>query len=88
MTYAHSQSLTERELLALHSQVRSMQNMYGLSYKDAAHWLYHSEVQKLHEQHRALRMLNTITLTAEAAIKDINQKINDVDLEGGLKGAD
>jgi hypothetical protein len=41
------QALTQRELLNLHAEVQTLQGQHGLSYKDAAHRLYHAEVQKL-----------------------------------------
>jgi hypothetical protein len=39
--------LTPRELLRLHAEVKALQDQYGISYKDAAHRLYHGEIQKL-----------------------------------------
>jgi hypothetical protein len=39
--------LTQRELLVLHAEVKALQEQHGISYKDAAHRLYHAEVQKL-----------------------------------------
>jgi hypothetical protein len=39
--------LTQRELLRLHAEVKGLQDQYGISYKDAAHHLYHGEIQKL-----------------------------------------
>jgi hypothetical protein len=34
-------------MLNLHAEVKALQNMYGLSYKDAGHRLYMTEVEKL-----------------------------------------
>ena len=34
-------------MLALHAQVKALQQQYGLSYKDAAHRLYHSQLKVL-----------------------------------------
>ena len=39
------QRLTEQEMLVLHAKVKALQQRYGLSYKDAAHRLYHSELR-------------------------------------------
>ena len=39
--------MSQRELLHLHAEVKAVQEQYGISYKDAAHRLYHAEIQKL-----------------------------------------
>jgi hypothetical protein len=54
------QSLTERELLALHAEVKALQQQQGLSYKDAAHRLYHSEVQKLKVEADACKAISAL----------------------------
>ncbi|KAH9481626.1 hypothetical protein JR316_0006153 [Psilocybe cubensis] len=40
-------SLTDHEMLALHSEVQALKQSLGISYKDAAHRLYMAEVAKL-----------------------------------------
>jgi len=39
--------------LALHAEVRALQQQLGLSYKDSAHRLFLAEVEKLKEQDKA-----------------------------------
>jgi hypothetical protein len=81
------QSLTERELLALHAEVKALQQQQGLSYKDAAHRLYHSEVQKLKAEDdtckafAALReeMTTTIKHCIWPKIKRIDAELEDQD---------
>lgn len=34
-------------MLHLHAEVKALQTMYGISYKDAAHRLYMAEVEKI-----------------------------------------
>jgi thermostable 8-oxoguanine DNA glycosylase len=76
----HYQSLTERELLVVHAEVKALQQMYGLSYKDAAHCLYHSEIQKLTMADHAYRHISTIRQGIDQLIlEDISEKIAKID---------
>jgi hypothetical protein len=78
--YSLHQSLTERELLALHAEVKALQEQLGLSYKDAAHRLYHSEVQKLRVEDEACKTLSGIREQVEAMINEnIAAKIHTAD---------
>jgi hypothetical protein len=77
---SHHQSLTERELLVLHAEITALQEKLGLSYKDAAHRLYHSEVQKLKVEDEACKTLSGLRGEVEATICDnIIPKIHKAD---------
>ena len=39
--------LSKREWLALHAEIKAMQDQYGLSYKDSAHRVYLAEQARL-----------------------------------------
>jgi hypothetical protein len=39
--------LSERELLVLHTEIKALQEQYGIQYKDGAHRLYLAEIAKL-----------------------------------------
>jgi hypothetical protein len=51
---------SEREWLALHAEVKAMQEQYGLSYKDSAHHLYLAEVGQLKALDRAHKLFAAI----------------------------
>jgi len=55
----------DREWLALHAEVKALQQQHGLSYKDSAHRLYMAEVEKV----RALD-------TARKSFSEIRQRID------------
>jgi hypothetical protein len=74
------QSLTERELLALHAEVKALQQQQGLSYKDAAHRLYHSEVQKLKVEDVTRKVFLALDREIKTTVKDhIWLKIKNID---------
>jgi hypothetical protein len=68
--FSPSQSLTERELLALHGEIKALQQQHGLSYKDAAHRLYHSEIQKLAVEDEAGKGFSKLRQEIESLIRD------------------
>ena len=39
--------MTVREMMMLHANIMSLQELLSLSYKDASHWLYMSEWENL-----------------------------------------
>jgi predicted transcriptional regulator len=54
--------LSQREALGLHSEVKALQQVLGISYKDACHRLYMAEVEKLKREgstHSALVSLKS-----------------------------
>jgi len=75
------QGLTECEMLAVHSEVKALQQLHGLSYKDAAHCLYHGEVKKLNgiddAYHSLLKMHQDID---KLIMEDVDDKIAKIDL--------
>jgi len=46
--------------LALHAEVRALQQELGLSYKDSTHRLFLAEVEKLKEQDKAKKVFSAI----------------------------
>jgi hypothetical protein len=54
------QGLSEREWLALHAEVKAIQEEFGLSYKDSAHRLYLAEISRLKTLERAHRALSYV----------------------------
>ena len=54
------QTLSDREALSLHSEIKALQDRLGLSYKDAAHRLYMTEVENLRTEKHAGRTMRSI----------------------------
>ncbi|KIL54925.1 hypothetical protein M378DRAFT_182373 [Amanita muscaria Koide BX008] len=52
--------LTQRELLGLHAEVKALQERLGISYKDASHRLYMTEIEKLKADETMHKMSATI----------------------------
>jgi len=52
--------LSEREWLALHAEIKALQQRFGLSYKDAGHRLYLAEMARLKETDKAHKALVAI----------------------------
>ena len=55
------QQLSDQENLILHAEVVALQEKLGISYKDASHWLYMAELEKLKvadETHKAFKNLD------------------------------
>jgi hypothetical protein len=50
-----------------------------LSYKDAAHRVYHADVQKLIVQDEALRVMSDMRQQIDNIIDDFNQRILSID---------
>lgn len=73
------QSLTERELLAVHAEIKALQQQHGLSYKDAAHRLYHSEVQKLRVEDDACKVISGLREHIDILSTDISNEIKRID---------
>ena len=69
--------------MTLHAEVKALQQQYGISYKDAAHRLYHSEITKLgsidtaqRNLERLLRDLDDIIVYRnEAQVDDVAQQL-------------
>ncbi|KAH9957157.1 hypothetical protein BGW80DRAFT_1565487 [Lactifluus volemus] len=71
---------TERELLLYHGEVKALQEMHGISYKDAAHRLYHSEVKKLLTEDDVRTKIGDICENIAAKVdKDIRNRIREID---------
>jgi hypothetical protein len=68
--------LTQQELLGLHTKVKALQDQHGISYKDAAHRLYHAEVQKLSALSDAAAVFSNLHEGLDDAIEEA------VDTEG------
>ena len=71
---------SDREALYLHGQILSMQERLGLSYKDAAHWLYLAEVARLEVEQEAMNGIEGIQERVDNAIfNEIIPVINYID---------
>ena len=78
------QTLTHRELLYLHAEVKTLQDQYGISYKDAAHRLYHAEILKVSGLVESRQVLSKIHTEVDIAIAEaIEQGPKDVAEDGG-----
>jgi hypothetical protein len=82
--------LTERELLVAHAKIMALKQKYGLSYKDAAHCLYHSEVQKLNTEDNAYASISEMkhhidqmVTEGSTMIMDIDHQVSE-DMRGGV----
>ena len=76
--------LSEREWLALHAEVKAMQEQYGLSYKDSAHHLYLAEVGWLKTLDRAHKSFAAIRQRIDKVVDHellplMQQLLTDVD---------
>jgi hypothetical protein len=56
--------------LSLHAEIKALQELYGISYKDAAHRLYHAELQTLAALTDSEEILNTVHKELDNAIAD------------------
>jgi len=64
------QALSDREALSLHAEIKGLQDRLGLSYKDAAHRLYMSEVEKLRTERHAQRAILSIRTRLDNTIAE------------------
>ena len=63
-----------------HAEILALKQKYGLSYKDAAHCLYHSEVQKLNAEDEAYAMISELRRQVDDIVeKDVKNMIMDID---------
>ena len=74
-----SQSLTERELLIAHAEIEALKEKYGLSYKDAAHSLYHSELNKLNADDNAYHIMADAVEQLDGVVENAEKSIIDID---------
>ncbi|KAF8800760.1 hypothetical protein BYT27DRAFT_7116735 [Phlegmacium glaucopus] len=82
----HDPPLTDRECLGLHAEIKSLQERLGISYKDASHWLYMSELEKLKAEKDASKAFCNLKLQTDGAVKMFNEmaaKLADQDRSGG-----
>ena len=74
-----SQSLTEQELLIAHAEIEALKEKYGLSYKDAAHSLYHSELNKLNADDNADHIMADAVEQLDGVVENAEKSIIDID---------
>lgn len=65
--------LSDREALKLHAEVKALQVLLGISYKDAAHRLYMAEVEKLKTESE---LEGSFTMIRDMIDKTITNEIN------------
>jgi hypothetical protein len=63
----------------LHAEVKALQEMHGISYKDAAHRLYHSEAKKLAMEKEIEREVRKLSDDAHKIGETISEKIRNFD---------
>ena len=72
--------MTERELLICHAEIKALQQLYGLSYKDAAQCLYQAEVSKLKAEEAAYEAFHQERVVSEDTItREIYEEIKKID---------
>jgi hypothetical protein len=74
------QTLTDRELLSCHAEVKALQNNLGTSYKDASHRLYMAEVETLEQQDITLRTYATLKERMECDMKSFERRLSNIPL--------
>ena len=78
--------MSDQESLSLHAKVLALQKTLGLSYKDATHRLYMSEVEKMKAEKQAgysfTKIRETIDNTIINEIYPPLSKIDSGDLDG------
>jgi hypothetical protein len=86
------QTLSDREALSLHSEIKALQDRLGLSYKDAAHRLYMSEVEKLRSEKHAARAMKSIRTRIDNTIVERIfppiSKLDGEEVSGQVEGAE
>ena len=71
----------------MHAEIKALQQQYGLSYKDAAHRLYHSEAQKLTVESDRQKAISGLRQQIDKLIaEDISDRIRSID-DGVEEGA-
>jgi hypothetical protein len=61
-----------------HTEVKALQEKYGLSYKDAAHRLYHTEARALMENDGAFQTISALRQGMDKCIiHDLTERIKD-----------
>ena len=70
------QGVSDRERLSAHSEVLVLQERLGISYKDAAHWLYMDELEKVKMDQKIFKAFASqeasTRKTLEMAVKSIS----------------
>ena len=65
----------------MHFEIQALQSRYGISYKDAAHCLYLSEIRQLMADNAAYKaMTEFYDRTNTSTINAIEKRINEIDL--------
>ncbi|PPQ87262.1 hypothetical protein CVT26_003198 [Gymnopilus dilepis] len=65
-----------RECLQAHAEVIGVQQHLGLSYKDAAHRLYHAEYAKILAHDQSVKALSTLTALCLKSIEKVEAELN------------
>ncbi|KAF8233652.1 hypothetical protein L208DRAFT_1265874, partial [Tricholoma matsutake] len=73
-------TLTDRELLGCHAEVKALQNKLGTSYKDASHCLYMAEVEMLEQQDIMLCIYATLKKRVECDMTSFKQRLSNIPL--------
>ena len=64
----------------MHAKIKVLQEQYGLSYKDAAHWLYLAEYESLWKAKEMQREITALRCEADKlVVRDIMRVIEEID---------
>ena len=67
-----SKQLSDHECLTLHAEVVALQEHLGITYKDASHWLYMAELEKLRAADSAHKAFKNLNNCLETYLKTLN----------------
>ena len=77
---------SDREVLTLHAEIRTLQSQWALSYEEAAHRLYLAEVRKLEAltdaEHGFRGVRERVDKTIELEICPVLEKVDRVNVSG------
>ena len=77
-----SQQLSDYECLTLHAEVVALQQHLGITYKDASHWLYMAELEKLKAADLAHKAFKNLNNHLETYLKSLNMHFTDAGYMG------
>ncbi|KAF8955607.1 hypothetical protein BDZ97DRAFT_1764653 [Flammula alnicola] len=70
--------LTERELLTAHAEVKALQEQLSLSYKDASHWLYMAEWERLKADEEVKKFFTSLANRTKNSLANFQTRLSDI----------
>ena len=77
-----SKQLSDHECLTLDAEVVALQEHLGITYKDASHWLYMAELEKLKAADLAHKAFKNLNNCLETYLKSLNMHFTDAGYMG------